>query len=801
MQGRRARNCLTYLIGLLFVNWVGSVAAQSAEASVPLLWYVPQVDGQFAREAGPGLVIYTSWSDLGQKVARQPDKPFHLHLKVWKNTPADWQALRQLPSPTRLTVEVVDSTLSETLLPIMAGWSSLRNLQIGAENRPRSFTVVPDGKGGQRTISEVWQQGRLPSVGWDKLTSVRDLTINSGLNLRQSLRELSRLPALESLTLQLWTSDGELPTAADWVLFPRLQALTVIGLETKKEFVTGLSRLTSLTKLSMYGRDINDLNALLAALPRLETLDLTYLGAPGLLSRLRLAPLTALQTLHLNRFDRGNETADLDSTFAGVTTLRHLTLDGVQLASFPGSLINNAQLTTLSLMDCGLTALPDRIADLTSMEVLHLDRNPIQVLPASVGRLTRLRRLSLDRCELTELPASLGQLGELTYLTATQNHFVRLPESLGQLGQLRDLNVSMNDLTDLPTSLRQLPLLDRMAAFTNQLTRFPVELTQVRHLYLSDNQFTALPDAVGAFRRLRSLTLAGNPLTSLPETIGQLDSLEMLTLGDNQLTRLPPQFGQLSRLSWLELGDNRLRDLPETVGGLTSLTAIAIGDNPLETLPAAVGRWQRLRTATLQLPYLRRLPDQIGNWQQLEDLTIESDQLVLLPDALTDCRSLTVLTLSGNKLLGLPERMGKLTRLKQLVVSARSDSTTGTGLGQLTTLPADLANCHNLTDLTVQQQRAFEGGDALRLAMALPRLQTLSLINCGIADLSGIAWDRLSLANLNLMQNRLSQLPNSLLNMPGLTQINLADNNLPPHLNRFFRPKSELAKALAKAAE
>ncbi|CCH01477.1 Protein LAP2 Erbb2-interacting protein [Fibrella aestuarina BUZ 2] len=792
---------LTYLICLLFLSGARPVAAQSIDAKAPLLWYVPQPTGQPPREDGPGLITYTSWADLAQKVAQRPDQPFHLHLTVRQPALTDWQVLRQLPSPTKLVVELIDSTLNERLLPIMAGWASLQSLNVGAEYRPRSYTMVPDGKGGQKTISETTFLPTLPQTGWDRLTSVRELTLSTNLNVRQALSQLSRLPALESLTLYLWDTSAELPTAADWALLPQLRELTVNGFDTRPDWLIGLGRLTNLRKLTFSSGQLADMNALFTSLQRLETLDLDYVGPADRLPRLRLAALPALQSLHLSRYGKEEKAVDLDSTLAGVTTLRHLTLDGIRLAALPRSLLANPQLVTLSLVDCELTALPESLDNLTRLEELHLDRNPLQTLPALVGRLTRLRQLSLDRCELTELPATLGQLGQLTYLTATQNHLTRLPESLGQLRQLRDLNVSMNDLTDLPGSLRQLPALERLAAFTNQLTRFPVELAQVRHLYLSDNQLTNVPDAVGELRRLRSLTLAGNPLTSLPETIGQLDSLEMLTLGDNQLTALPQRIGQLSRLSWLELGNNRLRELPESIGSLTSLTAVVIGNNPLEILPASVGGWQRLRTASLQLPYLRRLPDQIGNWQQLEDLTIESDQLVLLPDALTDCRSLTVLTLSGNKLIGLPERMGKLTRLRQLVVSARSDSTTGSGLGRLTNLPADLVNCPALTDLTVQQQQAFDGGDALRLSAALPRLQTLSFINCGITDLSGIVWSKLSLVNLNLMQNRLSQLPNSLLDMPNLTQINLADNNLPPQLNRFFRPKSELAKALAKAAE
>jgi Leucine-rich repeat (LRR) protein len=175
--------------------------------------------------------------------------------------------------------------------------------------------------------------------------------------------------------------------------------------------------------------------------------------------------------------------------------------------------------------------------------------------------------------------------------------------------------------------------------------------------------------------------------------------------------------------------------------------------------------------------------------------------MLALPAALADCQQLAYLAVVGRRLIGLPESLGKLTHLSSLLMDGRADSLTGQGRGQVLALPASLANCRELTSLSMLNQQQFDGAECLQLAARLPYLKHLVLINCGISGLDGIPWKSLSATTLNLSQNRISQLPAALLDMPNLEQANFSDTNLPGHLSRFFLHRTSLIDALKKQAE
>ncbi|MBT6483710.1 MAG: leucine-rich repeat protein [Planctomycetaceae bacterium] len=209
----------------------------------------------------------------------------------------------------------------------------------------------------------------------------------------------------------------------------------------------------------------------------------------------------------------------------------------------------------LSLRGMELTEMPESLYRLSQLQTLDLDRNRLTALPESLGRLSQLQTLSLDNNRLTALPESLGQLSQLQTLDLDNNQLTALPESLGELSQLQTLLLDNNQLTALSESLGQ--------------------LSQLQELYLQRNQLTALPESLGLLSQLQKLYLFGNRLTALPESLGQLWQLQLLDLEANQLTALPESLGQLSQLRRLDLGDNPgLRLLPEIIDQYHNPSAI-----------------------------------------------------------------------------------------------------------------------------------------------------------------------------------------------------------------------------------
>ncbi|XP_031731844.1 ras suppressor protein 1, partial [Anarrhichthys ocellatus] len=67
----------------------------------------------------------------------------------------------------------------------------------------------------------------------------------------------------------------------------------------------------------------------------------------------------------------------------------------------------------------------------------------------------------------------------------------------------------------------------------------------LRGLYLSDNDFEALPADIGKLTKLQILSLRDNDLISLPKEIGDLTQLKELHIQGNRLTVLPPELGNL----------------------------------------------------------------------------------------------------------------------------------------------------------------------------------------------------------------------------------------------------------------
>lgn len=796
--GNRHRGVITYLIGLWLTCMTGTVMAQQ-KIQEELPWYVPQRASASRYMGSSNVVEYSSMQDLAEKLANRSGKPYHLSIRLENSTAEYWQQLRSLPAATGLAVELVDSLMSDTLIQIIANWNELKRIDISGLITPRSFTVVTNAKG-EKIVSQVPSQKRLPVTGWNKLRSVQEIVITNEIDVSQAISVFQELPALESLTIQqFFMSRPTQDVPVNFTGLGRLRKLTIAGGDASWDYKKTFSGLPNLEELTINNPDIRELNAGLSYLTKLSSLRLTVFGQTTTLPQLKLGGLANLQTLYL--MSRAQSAISLDSTLAGLTTLQRLSIEQIKLERFPKSLVANKGLTYLSMPDAELGTLPNEIGQLGALQELILDNNPLHRLPDAICQLRQLRRLSVSRCELDSLPAAIGQLTSLTSLVLTTNQLTELPASVGQLTQLRELNVAMNQLSALPAELGTLPNLQIIAAFWNKITRFPVGFSQIRDLYLSDNQLTELPARLGTSKRLRTLLIENNLITALPDNIGQLDSLETLGIGGNQLTRLPASIGSLRRLTRLDLGLNQIRVLPETIGGLTSLTSVSLKDMLISRLPASVGAWKQVKLILFRLPLLESLPEEIGQWQQLDNLTIESDRLLVLPEKITDCQQLSFLAVTGKRLIGLPESVGKLANLINITLDGRADSLTGQGSGKITVLPATMASCKKLTSLLILNQQQFDGTEAMQLTEGLPGLKYLTFVNCGLTELTGIAWKRLHASTVNLSKNRISQLPTAIFDMPNLEQINLSETNLPGPLNQFFFRRSELVQAYKKATE
>lgn len=110
----------------------------------------------------------------------------------------------------------------------------------------------------------------------------------------------------------------------------------------------------------------------------------------------------------------------------------------------------------------------------------------------------------------------------------------------------------------------------------------------LRHLDLSGNNISNIPNSLGKLNNLSSLILRRNNLDSLPETISQLTQLNILDLSYNKFSVIPPSIGKLNNLRTLILKGNRLRKIPPEIANLDNLENLILDGNPLEIPPPEV---------------------------------------------------------------------------------------------------------------------------------------------------------------------------------------------------------------------
>ncbi|MBO0948063.1 leucine-rich repeat domain-containing protein [Fibrella forsythiae] len=736
-------------------------------------------------------LTYTSWADLAEK-SRASEKPISLSLFIDSTSyRADWRGLKRTQHVRLLQIRLatpLTQTLADSLIGALAGWPELDNIHISASlpGSPTASGIAPqqiDGKASAR------------------LASVRRLNFSlSGDPLRAAIQLFSYCPSVFHVAI----NDYKMPAST---LPDELRNLTTVRSfsmygpgHVSMEKIIG--RFPALTALELaYTGDWQQLTTDLKKVPNLRRLSLTAGQGQSRISGLRLGSLTKLDTLNL-RLNQGI-TEPVDSLLIGLTSLQVVEFADATLSSLAW-MGENTGLRQVNLFRCRFPVFSESLARLTQLESIALNQaDSLKQFPVGFTTVPNLRYLSIHNSGITAIPATIGTMTSLTALTISGSKLRNVPDEIGQLTGLRLLSLTGNQLTSLPASLSRLDQLTALELATNQLTSLPVgvgRLRQLRTLALARNKLTALPDELGQCRQLTELNLNDNPLTALPESIGNLDSLRTLTMTMTRLRSLPSTVGKLKQLRWLNVSGSRLTSLPESLGNCQNLVSLDISDSTLTSLPASINRLGKLSGLSLELTQLQMLPASVASLTNVRTMRLNTPQLVLLPDEIGNLTSLTWLSVSSSKLMGLPNSIGRLKQLTNLTIDGKVEPITNKPTGMLEYFPDSLVRCDKLTDLTITNQIAFDGVDAIRKTARMPSLQSLRLDRCGMDRLTDIDWKTVRLRTLSLQQNSLRDVPESILDAPNLQSINLYYNYpLPRALNQNFWNKEGLKTAFVEA--
>ena len=293
----------------------------------------------------------------------------------------------------------------------------------------------------------------------------------------------------------------------------------------------------------------------------------------------------------------GNRLSSLVATFGNMVKLKEIYLNENDLIKLSDSFCCLKCLEKLHLTGNKLEFLPEQFGELESLKSLTADENLLQKLPKTFGLLENLEELELGCNCLSSVLDGFGMLKSLKVLNLSNNKLTELPESFGNLPNLEALDLSANNIKFLTSKFQSCHCLEKFYADSNVLQVLPHWISDLRRIIefsAKDNQFQfqTLPESFPLnCKRLKHLDMSGNFMSKLPDSIGELQSLEFLHLGSvigelerrnfqngNWLPDIPKSVCDLHNLRELYLDENQIAELPVDFGNLSSLETLDLGN-------------------------------------------------------------------------------------------------------------------------------------------------------------------------------------------------------------------------------
>ncbi|KAH0708289.1 hypothetical protein KY284_009716 [Solanum tuberosum] len=313
-------------------------------------------------------------------------------------------------------------------------------------------------------------------------------------------------------------------------------------------------------------------------------------------------------------------------------------------------------------------------------------------------------------CTITYLPSSLRFIEWRGY------HSISLPESFE------------------PSQLAMLCLCESRLV---ELWPISKKLSNLKHLDLRDSLGLTKPPNFGDMPNLEKLNLEGClNLEEVHPSLGHCRMLTSLSLdGCSKLKKLP-KFVCMDSLEDLDLrGCTSLQEFPEICGDMRRLSILHLGSPWIRSLPPSLSSLRKLRLADCEI--LECIPETIRN---LGDVIISGcNKLATLPNSLFESQLLEVLRIHGcSGLVKLPISLGVQKKLCWL----------------------EIKRCENLKKLPSSIQ--MESLQHLQISK-YPKLDTFPEIN----------GDMHCLTRLTLKSTGIREVPSSIGNLSGLTELNL----------------------------
>jgi Leucine-rich repeat (LRR) protein len=337
----------------------------------------------------------------------------------------------------------------------------------------------------------------------------------------------------------------------------------------------------------------------------------------------------------------------------------------VRLPDLVGSL---KQLTTLNLSNNYISRLPSSFRELNRLHTLDLSSNSFSFLPEEFGFIDSLTNLNLSENLFTMFPYAVVRLRNIKKLSFNRNSVSSLA-ILPPLLQEKDMWMATIDRRtgkSIWMNILTREKIDHIEQYSGEgikqkkdlhvfQSQNDVRKYRQRKMYLSVCQVHEWePDTdVHTGRTYYRNNVSGETSWDLPSilnTIGNMYSIEELYLKNNAIKVLPESFVQLTKLVKLCLNRNRISDLPENFGNLIALQVLELSNNELKLLPVSLCDCKELIELLLDDNHLLRLPENLGFLPKLRKLDISHNRLKTVPFSIGYCTTLQFLFANENPL-------------------------------------------------------------------------------------------------------------------------------------------------------
>ncbi|GBB94024.1 hypothetical protein RclHR1_22770003 [Rhizophagus clarus] len=420
----------------------------------------------------------------------------------------------------------------------------------------------------------------------------------------------------------------------------------------------------------------------------------------------------------------------------------------------------NCLLNTTTAELCHILGKKFYIPDISKYNI-YIKRHNLERMLSPKERPLKLQKQLLEQTGYTEND-KLDDLGreDNSYLfrfTFRETTVPRFEEEQGALSSIQHVDLQARNLQTIPIFLY------RQAYF-------------IRSLNVSQNLMLDLPtDFIQSCHQLKELHLSQNELERVPQSVKQSQMLSTLNLSSNRLQELDhaqlEQLKNVIELTNLQVDNNLLSSLPETFVKFRCLNILNVSNNSFTEFPPVICSIISLSELDMSFNNITDVPIEIGNLVNLKRLFLIGNQIMgTLPASFEKLTSLRKLDIRRNQITNI-DVLSSVPNLEVLLIESNHFSLVNEGIGS------------SITELSLAHSKLNELPD--RLLEDLVSLEKLDLSNNQLTKIPNSIGSLKKLAHFSCKNNTLSALPSEIGSLTALRVLDIHCNNLrslPPEI-------------------